>query len=162
MTPLDFRLIATGVFRLIALHCSYAQGGVDRAQKTFPSNRLVTRRLLSRASFHFEATNLMEAFTKEITVTTFSFASELIRYMIQLSDIHSALNTDVFQMSVPGTNHYQFVNNFYPLNDNASFSNVSYFFISCEGRKQKPKNEAFISVTTEVFHTTAATIFLST
>jgi hypothetical protein len=130
MTPLDFRLIATGVFRLIALHCSYAQGGVGRAQKTSLINRLVTHRLLSRASFDFEANTLMETFTKEIAVTTSSSASELVRYIIRSSDIYSALNTDVFQMSVPGTDQYQFVNNFYPLHDNASFTHVSQLFVS--------------------------------
>ena len=72
----------------------------------------------------------MEGFMKEITVTTSSFSSELIQYMIRLSDIYSALNTNVFQMSVPGTDQYEFVSNFYPLYDNASFINVSYLFTS--------------------------------
>ena len=41
------------------------------------------------------------------------------------SPVNSAVNTNVLQLSVPGSSEYQIIKNFYPLHDDARFGNVS-------------------------------------
>jgi hypothetical protein len=125
-TPLDFRLTASAQFRLLATLCSILIKSVDTLQVNFLAGQLVSTQVMSQASFYSQANVLLEKFNVQFSFwLTSTHAAELLMLMIRVSVINSVVHTNAFQMSTPGSNQYQIVNNFYPLNDNASFSKVS-------------------------------------
>ena len=67
---------------------------------------------------------------QQITAEILSTGSGSIRFrnvmtMIKQSPMNSAVNTNVFQLSVPGSDTYRIIKSFYPLHDGARFGNVS-------------------------------------
>jgi len=135
MTPLDFRLIATAVFQLFSIHCSLAKTAVNDILSWYPNRTFVSPQVLSNASFNVQAKALTDTFTQMmVAFKSPLFIGQLVTFIVQLSGINSAVNTNAFQMSVPGSDQYQIVNKFYPLHGNASFSHVGHLLPSSMNR----------------------------
>ncbi|CAF3512001.1 unnamed protein product, partial [Rotaria sp. Silwood2] len=98
------------------------QTTVNTVLSTFLAGHLVTARVLSNASFDVQANALMGNFKTQVMAAKASVTGQILMLLVRPSGIYSAVNTNAFQMSVPGSDQYQVVNNFYPLHDNASFS----------------------------------------
>jgi hypothetical protein len=128
LTPLDFRLIAASVFRLIAVQCDFFKTSVDFVRDTLSSERLVSSQALSEAAFDGQIKTIRDKFTVHIAGALLSsHYSELIILIMRLSGIASGLQTNTFLKSVPRSNKYEFLNNLYPINDNVTSIEVSYF-----------------------------------
>jgi hypothetical protein len=126
ITPLDFRLIAVPVFRLIAVQCEFFKANIDSIRDVISSERLVSSRVLSEATFDGQVKTIHEKFNAYMVATVVSsYYGKLIMLIIRLGGFASAINTNIFQMSVPGSDEYQYFNNFYPIHDNATSVNVS-------------------------------------
>ena len=133
MTPLDFRLIATAVFRLFSVYCSLTKATVNNLLSWFSNNPLLNAQVLSHASFDVQTKTSIDTFGKNMAaLKASSFIGQILLLMVQLSDTYSAVHTNAFQMSVPGSNQYQVVKNFYPRHDNASFSHVSHGLVKVD------------------------------
>ena len=46
--------------------------------------------------------------------------------VLQASPLYSVVNTNAFQLSLPGSEEYQSMSSFYPVHDTAQFSNVRF------------------------------------
>ena len=113
---------------MLALMCYSSKRTIDEIQNDFLKGKLVNANALSKASFIAQADIIINKFyaTMDMTVTP-SYAAELVAFIIVHSrNLHSALHTDVFTWSVPGSDQFNTVSNFYPRHDNASFSYVSF------------------------------------
>lgn len=132
MTPLDIRLTISAQFRLLSIICASAMTGVGKAADKANKGKLVSAEVLSNHSFTVQ----MDIFFNKLLATLevvikASRGFKLIMHILVQSRIYSALHTDVFITSKPDSNQYSVINNYYPLHDNASFTNVRYlvFFI---------------------------------
>lgn len=50
---------------------------------------------------------------------------DILMVLLKMSPVNSAVNTNVFQLSLPGSTKYELINGFYPTHDSVHFSNVS-------------------------------------
>jgi hypothetical protein len=127
MTPLDFRLIAGPVFRLIAVHCVYIEESIEHLPAWFQLESLVSGYALSTVAFHTRVDEITSRFFNQaITGSISSKASDYVALLLRVNGLASAVHTNAFQMTVPGSDQYRLVNNFYPMHDNAMFDNVSH------------------------------------
>ena len=126
MTPLDFRLTAPAIFRLLALECSILAATVNEVYTRFLPEQLVSTQVLSNASLTAQAAALHEKF---LTLLSGELASseggQLFTVTVRQSRLYSIGHTNAFVSIVPGSDQYQVLNNFYPIHDNASYVNVS-------------------------------------
>jgi hypothetical protein len=126
MTPLDFRLIAAPVFRLIEVHCTFFRDNINSIRDVSLSDRLVRSQVLSEASFDSQVKAIHEKFIAHMAAELLSSRfSQLIMLIIRQCGIASALHTNIFQMIVPGSNQSVYFPNFYPIHDNGNFTGVS-------------------------------------
>jgi hypothetical protein len=127
-TPLDFRLMAIPVFRLIAVQCNFFKESIDSIRDVVSSERIVSSQVLSEASFDGQVKIIREKFIGYMTAALLSTAySDMFMIILRLSSLSSAVNTNTFQISVPGSDVYQVLNNLYPIHENVTSINVSYF-----------------------------------
>ena len=125
-TPLDFRLTAAAQFRLLSATCSLAVEGLALVTAVFRDGRFNNDKIMSRQALNNTLHGIVIKFNALIDSALLSNrAPEFIIAAIKLSGISSAVHTNTFQISVPGSNTYETVDNFYPLHENASLTNVS-------------------------------------
>jgi hypothetical protein len=130
LTPLDFRLTAAAQFRVLKALCSLVTEGVNILQYFTIGSSTVNTETSSRLSLNSELNSLVAQFNGlSQTLLLSNRAPQFIMMAIMRSQINSAVNTNAFLLNVPGSDQYETINNFYPLYDNASYNNVSYFNI---------------------------------
>lgn len=128
ITPLDFRLTAAAQFRLLAAMCNISATSVNETVYEFLYGKLVNATVLSRTAFMIQADYLINKFYAALDlVLRPNYASHLVMLVFEESSIQSAIHTNGFTSTIPGSNKYNITSNFYPRHDNASFSNVSIF-----------------------------------
>ena len=126
MTPLDFRLTAPAIFRLLAVECATLAATVNNVSAAFLVEQLVGKNLISRQSLEAQTEGLLSNLRgRMIGAPASTISGEMFMTTVQLSRLHSAVNTNRFILSVPGSNEYQTVDNYYPLHSNALYANVS-------------------------------------
>ena len=136
LTPLDFRLTAAAQFRLLKAMCSMTTDGVNFLEKNTLIYALVSGKTMSRQSIDSQLNTAVAKLNALIEMSLLSSrAPQLIMLIIKQARINSALHTDAFHFSVPGSDQYEAVSNFYPRHDNASYNNVSWFSIFSYCRK---------------------------
>jgi hypothetical protein len=128
MTPLDFRLTAASVFRLIASQCRYFKESISITRDVLSSERLVSSQALSEAAFDGQVRALQEKFIAHLLAAAVSsYFGKMAMIAVRMGGYTSAIGTNSFLMSLPGSNKYEFLNNIYPIHDNVTSINVSYF-----------------------------------
>jgi hypothetical protein len=128
MTPLDFRLTAAPVFRLIATQCRFFKESVIIIRDVLSSERLVSSQALSEAAFDGQVKAIHDKFTAHLFAAAISSNfGKMTMVGMRLGGFPSAIGTNSFLMSLPGSNKYEFLNNIYPIHDNVTSINVSYF-----------------------------------
>lgn len=126
LTPLDFRLSAASQFRFMLIACNLSTVSITNLQNQFAQDQLVSAEILSPTSFKDHFTALTNKFFAMMDMKVSpSFACNLVMTIIIQAIIHSAINTDAFTTSIPGSNQYNTISNFYPLHDNVNYSGVS-------------------------------------
>jgi hypothetical protein len=126
LTPLDFRLSAAAQFRLLAHICFFSEQMITKSLELYLTTALVSSQVIANTSFNDQADAMIDKFYKEIKLQTEpSEAFKLVMLILFLSRIPSAMNIDAFTLGIPGLDQYTTIPNFYPLDDNATFSNVS-------------------------------------
>ena len=126
LTPLDVRLIAAAQFRLLKAMCSVTTDGVNFLQKFSFGSPLVSGKTMSRESLNSQMDAAVAKFNSFVEMSLLSSrAPQLIMMAIMQARINSAVHTDAFHFSIPGTHQYEAISNFYPRYDNASYNNVS-------------------------------------
>jgi hypothetical protein len=128
MTPLDFRLTATSVFRSIASQCRLFKESIDIVRGILSSERLVSSQALSEAAFDVQVRALREKFIAHLLAESVSsYFGKMAMIAVRIAGYPSVIGTNSFLMSLPGSNKYEFLNNIYPIHDNVTSINVSYF-----------------------------------
>jgi hypothetical protein len=128
MTPLDFRLTAAPVFRLIASQCKFFKESIDIVRGILSSERLVSSQALSEAAFDVQVRALQEKFIAYLLAgATSSHYGKLAMLAVRLGGYTSAIGTNSFLVDLPISNKYEFLNNIYPIHENVTSINVSYF-----------------------------------
>jgi hypothetical protein len=126
ITPLDFRLTAAAQFRLLASYCHISKLMIDETQVDFLNGKLVSSHMLSKDSFEKRIQTIVNKFYATLAMSIEpADAAQLTRLTLTQSHIQSAVHTDALTLAVPGSNQYTVVPNFYPLDDSASFTDVS-------------------------------------
>lgn len=130
MTPLDFRLTAAAQFRLLAMMCSDQTNMMDNTESSFGAGDLITPVVLFESSFNAQADALKNKFQAAMEfATTTNLAVNLIMLVIEQSQIHSALHTNILEFAVPSWySFYPVVMTSYPVDKDASALNVSIFY----------------------------------
>ena len=132
MTPLDFRLTAPAIFRLLAIECTTLAATVNNVSAAFLAGQLVGKNLISRQSLDAPAQVLLNSIRGKVFGAPASTRTgELFMIAVQLSRMYSAVHTNGFIVNVPGSNEYKAVDNHYPLHSNASYGDVSTSLKSC-------------------------------
>jgi hypothetical protein len=128
MTPLDFRLTAAPVFRLIATQCRFFKDSINVVRGILSSERLVSSQALSEAAFDVQVKALNDKFYAHLFAAGISsYFGKMVMLAVRLGGYPSAIGTNSFLMSLPGSNKYEFLNNIYPIHENVTSINVSYF-----------------------------------
>ena len=126
MTPLDFRLTAAVIFRLVALECSTLAVTVNEVRKSFLAEQLVAPQVLSGASLTAQSTALRDKFFALLAgELASSQAGELYTVTVRQSRIYSAVHTNAFLSIAPGSDQPRVLENYYPRHENATYANVS-------------------------------------
>ena len=126
LTPLDFRLTAAAQFRLLSTMCSLSRSSIIKAQSGFSTKQLANPRASSLTSFSDQANALIKKFYATMNMqVTGTHGAQLFMTTIDTSAFYSALYTNQFETSVPGSGVYHAVPNGYPLHDNVTFNSVS-------------------------------------
>ena len=127
LTPLDFRLTAAAQFRLLGMLCSLIKVTMEDLQAEFLAGQLVTERAISFTSLNDQAKVFIEKF-ETFKLMTFPpvEASALVMLITRMGPLHSALHTNKIRLVTPDP-YYVFESDaFYPRNDYAIFSAVSF------------------------------------
>lgn len=127
LTPLDFRLSAAAQFRTLAYICAFSATSITNYQIEFAMEQLVSARVLPQASFEEQVNVLVTKFHALMYTRVIpKFGVELIMRVIDQARIYSALHTNGFTTSIPGSNEYPVIDGFYPLRDDVNYTTVSY------------------------------------
>jgi hypothetical protein len=125
-TPIDFRLTAATQFGLLSFLCRITQKHIDNLVSTNLLSDYISARALSQVSMKTAVDDLRILIQAEITSLNLGAAGyDTSMIVLKQSPVNSAVNTNVFQLSVPGSNRYEIINGFYPVHDGARFNNVS-------------------------------------
>ena len=126
LSPLDIRLTAAAQFRLLALMCNFTQTTIGDAINVFLQEEIVNAHVIARPSFEIQTESLFSELNSRLDWSLRSQrVVQIVMFLVKQNNIHTAVNTNAFHLSVPGSNIYQSIDNYYPLNDNASFTQVS-------------------------------------
>lgn len=133
LTPLDFRLTAAAQFRLLKAMCSGTLEGVNYLLQTTLEGEIAATKSMSRLSLNSQLDAVVATYNGFVQTSLLSNrALQFIMTVIMLARINSAVHTDAFHFSMPGSDQYEAISNFYPLYDNATYNNVSHFnILSC-------------------------------
>ena len=89
-------------------------------------SKYTSARALSQSSMIVATDTLRQQIEAEIASTRLGAVGyELLMLVLRQSTVNSAVNTNVFQLSEPGSNTYEIINAFYPRHEHARFNNVS-------------------------------------
>ena len=128
LSPLDFRLTAAAQFRLHKTLCSLTADGIELFRQTSLDYSFISTKVVSRHSLGAEMDAVVTKFNALIQTTALSSQGfQFLTIFIMLSRAISAVHTNAFRLSIPESDQYEIINNFYPRYDNASYDNVSYF-----------------------------------
>ena len=135
MTPLDFRLTAPVIFRLLALECSTLAKTVTEVYTSFLTEQLVSAQVLSNITLTEQANALREKFNALLDgELASSEAGELFTVTVRQSRVYSAVHTNAFLSIAPGSDQPQVTDNYYPRHENATYANVSRDCRTAAGR----------------------------
>lgn len=109
---LDFRTFAYAQFSALALLCRTAQQAVSDAQQTFASTQLVTSHVLPRRQFSTIVDVVVTNFQRNVIANERRTAA-LISLGIAENRVLSALRTNYYIQSVPGSRAYRTFNGEY-------------------------------------------------
>ena len=132
LSPLDFRLIAAAQFRQLKAMCTVAAEGVDLFRGLLIGYSMTNRKTMSREMINSQMATAVSTFNVFIQTSLLSDRGPQFLIMFpRLRGAISAVRTNAFYLSISDSDQYQYesINNFYPLYDNASYDNVSYFDI---------------------------------
>ena len=131
LSPLDFRLTAAAQFRLLKAICLVTTDGVNFLEKASLMYSLVSGKTMSHQSVDYQMDAAVSKFKALVEMSFLSTrAPQIIMMTVMRSHLNSAVNTNAFHFSVPGTDQHDAIRNFYPRYDNVSYNNVSCFDIS--------------------------------
>ncbi|CAF2978516.1 unnamed protein product, partial [Rotaria sp. Silwood2] len=123
MTPLDFRVTAAAQFRLLAMACSISMVSIDNLNKIYGKEYLVNAKALSPVSLQDQANALIEKFNAAMkTKVTPIRGYQFLRFIISQDYTDSSLHTNTLLTSVPGSDIFKSIINFYPKRDNVTYS----------------------------------------
>ncbi|CAF3763842.1 unnamed protein product [Rotaria sp. Silwood1] len=100
--PLDFRLIASSQFQMLALLCRTANTIVLDAIKQFVSSEMMSNNILFRANFEVQIAALVEQLQSTISADA-SRTNQLLLLSIAQNFILCALRTNFYKRNIPGT-----------------------------------------------------------
>lgn len=130
LTPLDFRLTAAAQFRLLKAMCSLTTDGVKFFREYSLGDSVTNAKTISRLSLNSQKDALIARINALVQMSLLSSrAPQFVMIIITQSRITSAVHTDAFHLNMPGSDQYEAVGNFYPRYDNASYNNVSCFYV---------------------------------
>ena len=125
-TPLDFRLTAAAQFGLLSFLCHISQKDLNTLVSVNLFSEYTSARALSQKSMNDTIDALREQIQAQIASTSIgSLGYDILMLVLRQSPVNSAVNTNVFQLSIPGSKEYQIVKNFYPVREDARLKNVS-------------------------------------
>ena len=90
-------------------------------------SQYASTRTLSNRSLNAVVDALYEQIQAEVTVSglgSSGYPSGMV--VLHASPLYSVVNTNAFQLSLPGSNEYQSISSFYPVHDTAMFNNVRF------------------------------------
>ena len=103
--PLDFRVIASAQFQVLASLCRTIDQFVSDAIQQSSSSFLITKQTLSRAAFDIQVAARVDAL-KANTLVDFYRIDQLVSTMIFENRLVSALRTNFYMKSEPNFEHY--------------------------------------------------------
>ena len=128
LTPLDFRRTAAAQFRLLKALCFGTNSAIDFFLQASPDHSLISTTVPSRQTINSQSDGIVRNINALVQASFLSNRGlEILMMMIVQARVISAVNTNAFHLSVPGSDQYETISNFYPRYDNASYDNVSYF-----------------------------------
>ncbi|CAF2768986.1 unnamed protein product [Rotaria sp. Silwood2] len=102
---LDFRLIASSQFQVLALLCRTANATVVDAIKEFTSSEMISRSALFRANFDIQIAALVEQL-QTTTRADNSRIEQLFSLVLAQNRLFSALRTNFYVANIPGSNGF--------------------------------------------------------
>jgi hypothetical protein len=102
---LDFRTSASSQFQVVALLCQTAVQSVSDALEQFGMQQLITSRTLSRSAFDAQSAALVQQLQTTSLIDTMRM-DQFVSLSISQNHLVSALGTNYFIYSVPGTGYY--------------------------------------------------------
>ncbi|CAF3918964.1 unnamed protein product, partial [Rotaria sp. Silwood1] len=111
--PLDFRLMASAQFQVLSAVCRIVRNIVSDAVNEFSATIFVSPRAVSRTVFDTYTDTLVDQFNKT-TLENFRTLNDFISSIIDESRLISALRTNFYTRSVPGSDHYTTFSCIYP------------------------------------------------
>ena len=110
--PLDFRIVGSAQFQVLALLCRTADQFVSDAIKQFNLSLLITKQTLFRTAFDVQVAALVDEL-KANTLVAFLYVDQILSAMTAASHIVSALGTNYYMKSVPHSGKYETFSNIY-------------------------------------------------
>ncbi|CAF4047064.1 unnamed protein product [Rotaria sordida] len=101
--PLDFRLVASSQFQVLSILCRTSRQAVIDAVKGFNSTTILSPNALSRDVFNKYIGTSIEQFQKN-ALDSFSSFYHFVSSLVEESRFISALRTNFYTRSVPGSN----------------------------------------------------------
>lgn len=106
--------------------CWLTNTTINDLTKSFLHQQLVDAYMIPRTTFQSQTASLLSKLDAVLDMSIKAArAAEVMMLMINRNRIHSAVHTNGFHMSAPGSNTYRSVENYYPKSDNTSFNTVS-------------------------------------
>ncbi|CAF0779383.1 unnamed protein product [Rotaria sp. Silwood1] len=109
---LDFRTFGFAQFRALALLCQTARQAVNDAYHTYTTTRLTTSHALTRTQFNQMIVALINNFKRNVVVNE-KRTSRVVSMNIAYNRLISALRTNYYIQSVPGSRRYKTYNGVY-------------------------------------------------
>lgn len=103
--PLDFRLIASSHFGMLAALCRTAIEAVSHALTEFSSSRLISTNTFSRSMFTAQSAAFVEQMQRT-TVADVHRIDRLLSFNLEQNRLFSGLRTNFYVSNVPGSNGY--------------------------------------------------------
>ncbi|CAF4111614.1 unnamed protein product [Rotaria sp. Silwood2] len=103
--PLDFRLISSSQFQVLALFCRTANTTVLDAIEQFLSSEMISSNTLFRATFDIQIATQVEQL-KSTTSIGFSRTNRLLLLSMAQNLIFSSLRTNFYVKNIPGANGF--------------------------------------------------------
>ncbi|CAF3502018.1 unnamed protein product [Rotaria sp. Silwood1] len=102
---LDFRTFAFSHYRSLRLLCHLARQAVKDTHRTFNSTHLVNRNTFSRALFN-EVASVLSNYLQQNVLTNEKRTASVLSMIIAQNRLFSALRTNYYIKSVPGSKRY--------------------------------------------------------